>query len=659
MEMIEEGKSALILLAFLVWFVPFNMHAQRCEETPLKQTGKLMEKGLDHKNFDIHRRIAFLKQATEEDPQFASAWYALGNAYVMLAQMEGNGYLTAEKYFLNAIEICPFYNARVYYLLGKIAFSKKLYAQCNDYLQVYLKHEDAKDEKELSDAEKIKPLASFLAEVYAKPVPFSPQSISAVNTYEDEFLPMLTPDNSMLYYTRRYTKQGRNELTPRQVEEFYCASKDGEVYNPPKALAAPFNAPGEGYGGVTFALSNKQLIITICKQNKYGKVNCDLYGSTMKDGVWTEFFNLGDSVNTVDGWESQPSLSGDGSSLYFASAREGSKGMDIYYSSKKEDGSWSKAKLLGPEINTDKNEKSPFIHSDSKTLYFSSDGHIGLGGYDIFYVKTDSSGAFKKPLNLGYPINTPEDEAGFFVSLDGKKGYFSSSKLRGKGAGGWDVFTFDLYPEARPEKVLLLKGNLAADALPLAKTHIEIKGVKSKKITRIEVDSLTGGYAGIYTLEKNEDAVVSFIAPDAAFNSRLVKSLELDASPIIHTGTKTLEKVEKGKAFRMDNINYGVNSSELLQESKYILDAFADYLREQSGLKMEIRGHTDNRGNPADNLALSADRAFAVYSYLLSKGISNKQISFKGFGDKVPLVSNETEEGRNRNRRTEFYILPN
>jgi outer membrane protein OmpA-like peptidoglycan-associated protein len=133
----------------------------------------------------------------------------------------------------------------------------------------------------------------------------------------------------------------------------------------------------------------------------------------------------------------------------------------------------------------------------------------------------------------------------------------------------------------------------------------------------------------------------------------------LDASPIIHTGTKTLEKVEKGKAFRMDNINYGVNSSELLQESKYILDAFADYLREQSGLKMEIRGHTDNRGNPADNLALSADRAFAVYSYLLSKGISNKQISFKGFGDKVPLVSNETEEGRNRNRRTEFYILPN
>lgn len=263
-----------------------------------------------------------------------------------------------------------------------------------------------------------------------------------------------------------------------------------------------------------------------------------------------------------------------------------------------------------------------------------------------------------KPVNLGYPINTPEDEAGFFVSLDGKKGYFSSSKLRGKGAGGWDVFSFDLYPEARPEKVLLLKGTLAADAVPLSKTHIEIKGVKSKKITRIEVDSLTGGYAGIYTLEKNEDAVVSFMAPDAAFSSRLVKSTELDADPIIQAETKTLEKVEQGKAFRMDNINYAVNASELLQESKFVLDAFADYLQGQPGLQVEIRGHTDNRGNPADNLALSTDRAFAVYSYLLSKGISNKQISFKGFGDKAPLGTNETEEGRNRNRRTEFYILP-
>lgn len=656
--MIEEGKSALILFALLGWFMPVNLYAQRCEEAPSKKIIKLMEKGLDQKNYDIHRRIAFLKQATEEDPQFASAWYALGNAYVILAQTEGNGYLTAEKYFLSTIEICPFYNARVYYLLGKIAFSKKLYAQCNDYLQVYLKHEDAKDEKELSEAEKIKPLAAFLADTYANPVPFSPQSVSAINTYEDEFLPMLTPDNSMLYYTRRYTKQGRNELTPRQVEEFHCSAREGDMFKPPIALAAPFNVPGEGYGGVTFALSNQQLILTICKQNKYGKVNCDLYGSTMKDGVWSAFVNLGDSVNTADGWESQPTLSGDGKSLYFASAREGSKGMDIYYSSKKEDGKWSKAKRLGPEINTDKNEKSPFIHSDSRTLYFSSDGHIGLGGYDIFYVKTDTSGVFRKPVNLGYPINTAEDEAGFFVSLDGKKGYFSSSKLRGKGVGGWDVFSFDLYPEARPEKVLLLKGTLAADAVPLSKTHIEIKGVKSKKITRIEVDSLTGGYSGIYTLEKNEDAVVSFMAPDAAFSSRLVKSTELDADPVIHAETKTLEKVEQGKAFRMDNISYAVNASELLQESKYVLDAFADYLQGQPGLQVEIRGHTDNRGNPADNLALSTDRAFAVYSYLLTKGISNKQISFKGFGDKAPLGTNETEEGRNRNRRTEFYILP-
>jgi outer membrane protein OmpA-like peptidoglycan-associated protein len=653
MKKLKRIAAGMAVLLFA--FAPY-VSAQRCEEAPSKKAAKLLERGSDPKKSDIHTRIALLTQATEEDPQFASAWYALGAAYVSLASMNGTGYQAAEKYFRKAIEICPFYNAKAYFLLGKIAYGKQEYRDASGFFQMYLQHEDKKAEAEEAEALKLHPLVTFLANAYEHPVPFEPVSLQSINTYEDEFLPMLTPDNDKLFYTRRFTKQGRNELVPRQVEELTCSQQANNQFSAPFSMSAPFNSPGEGYGGVTFSVNNHLLIITICKSARGGAVNCDLYSSRWKEGKWSAFESLGDSVNTKDGWESQPTLSGDGNQLFFATAREGSRGMDIYGSRLKEDGTWSKAASVGKTINTDKNEKSPFIHSDSKTLYFSSDGHTGMGGYDLFFAKADSAGNFKRPVNLGYPINTPEDEAGFFVSLDGKRGYFSSNKLKGKGAGGWDVFGFDLYKEARPEKVLLFKGSLASENIPLSKARIEIKGIQSGKTSRIEVDSVTGEFAGVYAFEKNEDALVSFTADNAAFQVNLIKAPAEDAQPVVSLGKKELLQAEEGKSFVMENILYGVNSADLLKESKVLLDAFADYLNAHPNMKVEIRGHTDNKGNPADNLALSADRAFTVFSYLQQKGVGKNKLSFKGFGDSRPLAGNDTEEGRTRNRRTEFYI---
>jgi outer membrane protein OmpA-like peptidoglycan-associated protein/tetratricopeptide (TPR) repeat protein len=644
----------------LFFFVGVTVvYSQNCPEITDSKAKKLVGKAFE-KKYEFEERQDFLKRAIEIEPDYSEAYYEMGMIKVTLSKINGEGISAAEKYFKKAIELCPGKFCYAYFYLATINLGKENYGDAATYFAEFLKSEDnSRKPEDIEKAEKNLPICIGLDKIYKNPVPFQPSVIKEICTYEDEFLPMLSPDNELIFFTRRYNKQTRDLVYARQIEELTQATRVDGKFTSPKELSIPFNRSGDGYGGVTFSLDNTQLYITVCKLNKRGQNNCDIYFSEFVKGNWTELKSVGDGINTADGWESQPTLSSDGKTLIFAGARADSKGMDLYMSKKNDDGTWGMATNIGAPINTNGNEKSPFLHSDSKTLYFSSDGHIGLGGYDIFYSKSDSNDKFLMPTNIGYPINSNKDDVGFFVSTDGNQGYFSSNQLKDKGLGGYDIFSFELYKEARPEKVIFLKGTLTNDdKTKPANATIEIKSVDSKKVTTLNVDTATGKYIGVHTIKENEDVVVTVKQEGKAFTSQYISYKEETAGKPIKMDLES-KKIESNKAFTLNNIQYNTNSAELTKGSKSILEEFANFLKENSSISIEIRGHTDNVGNPINNMALSTDRAFTVFDFLEKSGIEKSRISFKGYGDTKPIRENTTEQGRTANRRTEFFITKN
>ena len=653
---------SVILHCFLINTGTLAQNEKGCPEVSDKKAIKLYEQGKNKKKYDKKQRLEFLRQAVELEADYVEALYLLADEQIKTAKFEGTSFNPAEKHLLKVIEVCPEYNPYAYSYLGQISYGSKKYSEAYKYLEKFLKYVgEIKTDADYDFASQMSKKAKAYAEIFENPVPFEPFCVNDVSSGEDEYLAIISPDNERMFFTRRMPVKTIDQpwQSDRLVEVFSYSKREEEKFESGKALTAPFNL-GDNYGGATISPDNKHLYVTVCKAGPKNYMNCDIFTSDFINGEWSELKNLGPKVNTEDGWEAQPSISADGRSLYFATARAESKGMDIYKTEKDGNGEWSAAQSLGAKINTDKNEKSPFIHSDSQTLYFSSDGHTGAGGYDIFFVKGDDKGEWQAPKNIGIPINTEQDEVGFFVSTDGRLGYFASNSFKGKckgKGGGYDIFAFDLYKEARPEEVLLVKGSLKNEKGEVEKdAKIEIKNTLTKKITQVEVDSVDGEYVAIVAIKQKEDVVLTVKKEGMAFSSKLISSKESTIGKLQQVNME-LKAIEIGAAYRLNNINYATNSADLTSESLYILDEFITFLNEIPSVKIAIHGHTDDVGADANNLALSTDRAFSVLQYLQEKGIDKGRLSFKGFGETSPLVSNISEENRAKNRRTEFVIL--
>ncbi|HOZ30806.1 MAG TPA: OmpA family protein, partial [Bacteroidales bacterium] len=416
-------------------------------------------------------------------------------------------------------------------------------------------------------------------------------------------------------------------------------------------------------GASSITIDNSTLYITICEFVSRDYDNCDIYYSVRKSDGWSELTNLGSNINGIYTWESQPSISADGKTLYFSSIRPGNIDFDpdyptcdIWYSTKNADGTWAKAQNLGQVINTSGNEKSPFIHSDSQTLYFSSDGHKGIGGYDIFFAKYRDN-KWTNPINIGYPINTQNNDLGFVVNTQGTKAYFASNKFNG--LGGWDIYSFDLYPDARPEKVFLVKGTLIDDSgAVVTEATLEVKNIRTEEVSQGVVDSETGNYAVAVTTEKDkhDDFLMIIKKEDYSYTSALIETSDTTFVKPVEINFE-VKPIEKGKAVELRDIYYATASYEIDNKSLAVLDGFAEFLIDNPTVKIEIRGHTDNTGNVQSNMTLSSNRAKSVYDYLISKSISRDRLRYQGYGPNKPIASNKTEEGRAKNRRTEFYIL--
>lgn len=664
--MLNKVKHLIFISCLLFPCILFSQEIAPCDLPDNKKAQKLYEEAMVEKKPSVRREL--LEQALELEPEHYQARYQFAYENIKLAEKNPMGsYAFAAKNLEQVIQECPNYHPYPYYYLGNISMGKKDYEKAVKYFNKFLKLEYAnvsdypKDyEKRMEEAEQLKKDAEFYANVYKNPVPFEPVVVTGISTKANEYLGIISPDNEMALYIRNYEKLKKGDLTPKLVEEFTVSHSTANGFDGGAAMPPPFNMT-ENVGGATISVNNKKLYLTICKFDMEGYKNCDIYTSDFVNDEWTEPVSVGEGVNQKNSFEGQPSVSADGKTMYFVSIREDEIGtidnMDLYKSEMQIDGKWGKAKNLGRKINTSGNEKSPFIHSDSHTLYFSSDGLKGIGGFDIFYSRQDSTGNFIAPVNIGYPINSENDDVGFFVSTDSKTAFFSSNELK-TGVGGWDMYSFQLYKEARPEMMRIAKGELKDDeGRPVTAAKIELKNIKTKEIQQVDVDTISGEYVALMNL--STDYIMTVKSEGAAFTSQFIAKEDTTvAKPkSVQKIDFEVKKIETGSAHRINNINFGTNSFAMEENSKLVLDEFILFLKENPTIKIAIHGHTDDIGNDGDNMTLSQNRAQAVYNYIAQKGIDKGRLSYKGFGETKFLVQNTSEENRAKNRRTEFVIV--
>ncbi len=472
---------------------------------------------------------------------------------------------------------------------------------------------------------------------------FAPHNIGDnINSTESEYFPSLTIDNSEMVFTRNVGKYN---------EDFYSSKRKNGNWEASKPMEGNVNTP-ENEGAQMISQDGQWLVFTGCNRRE-GFGSCDIYISYLTDKGWSEAINLGGNVNS-EFWESQPCLSPDKKDLYFASRVPGGYGgSDIYVSHLQSNGKWSEPENLGREINTTGDEQCPFIHADNQTLYFTSNGLPGYGDADLFYTRKGPKAVWSKPVNLGYPINTISQEGTLFITADGKTAYYSSDRNDSK--GGLDIYSFELREDVRPYKTLWVKGQVfdskTKKGLPSAMELIDLQS--KEPLSKVQTDE-KGNY--LVTLPVGKDYAFNVNRKGYLFYSDNF-SLSRAVQDSIYEKNIPLQPIEVNASIVLNNVFFDVNKFDLKQESQVELDKLVQLLNDNPTIKIEISGHTDNVGKPADNLTLSNNRAKAVVVYLGSKGIPSQRLLAKGYGETKPVTDNKTEEERAKNRRTEMRVV--
>jgi outer membrane protein OmpA-like peptidoglycan-associated protein len=501
------------------------------DKKTLKQLHKIkIEPDLDKKLVLLHKAIAKNTTQAALDYEIAETYLRKGNVSLRTKGSPSEGEQLIKKaayYYQTSIQKCDSYHPKSYYNLGNIFFSMGKEKEALFCYKSFVNFEEKYPDQIKGDYQNQKTNAlniidglEFEDKLRANPVPFKPDMVQKVSTPLDEYFPMISPDNDLLFYSRKVDRTRLGDIASNVVEEFTISEKQGEnnTFSQGSPLETPFNdGTFKNYGSATLSVDNREMIICACRKERVYRqnyLNCDLYVSKFKrsgaggnDFQWSPLKNLGPNINTKDGWEAQPSLSSDGQTLFFTSIRKGSRDNDIYISKKQNDGKWGPARPFD-EINTEGKDKSPFFHQDGETLYFvssTSDERRGMGGLDIFYIRRDGE-SWTTPQNIGFPINSAEDELGIFVSTSGRIAYFSSFK-----DGNWNIYAFNLYKEARPEEVVIIKGNLStSDGSVVKDAKVSIHYDDTDETQEINVNQDDGSYAAVVKVK--ESKTVSIVA---------------------------------------------------------------------------------------------------------------------------------------------------
>ncbi len=594
-----------------------------------------------------------LKKAAAADPRFIEPRIYLAEMYE-----ERNKPVEAMAAYTEVLAINAAYFPPAALHLADLEMGQGLYTQARKHYAM-AKQLDKDPERKQRAARGIEN-ADFAVKAVQQPVPFDPVNLGpGVNTKDPEYFPAVTVDDSTLMFTRLL--QDKRSSYGMQ-EDFYVSHKqqDGKW-----STAQPVNTVNtlDNEGAGTLTPDGRFIIFTKCAgvDGSYGKDlkglgSCDLFISRRTGDHWSKPQNLGVPVNSA-GWESQPSMGSDGRTLYFirgARTREGKQNTDIYVSRMGDDGAFSKPELLGPNVNSPGKEESVQIHPDGKTLYFSSDGRVGMGGLDIYMSRMQADGSWGPALNLGYPINTPGDENSVLVNANGQLAYFASD--RAGGFGDLDLYGFTLYPEARPTPVSYIRGKVTdkATGKPL-EADVELYDLGTGKLaTASYSDPITGEFT--VCLPTGVDHALNASADGYLFYSRNYSFSEMKGNAPYQLNV-ALSKAERGQTIALRNIFFQTASYALLPTSTMELDKLVKMMKTSPQMRIEVGGHTDNVGKDAANQLLSEQRAKAVRDYLVEHGIGADRLTAKGYGPTRPVATNDNEEGRALNRRTEVTVL--
>ena len=463
-----------------------------------------------------------------------------------------------------------------------------------------------------------------------------------VNSEYPDYLPYITADRSKLFFTSRRpgSTGGKKEYDGMVFEDIYISNNKGGAWDVPYNPGAPLNSDVHD---ACIGLADDGQMMFVYKSVNGG----DVYTSELKGKRWTNPEPL--TINS-EFFETCVTISSDERTLLFVrKVMDGSR--DIYSCSRTTGGAWSKPKKVD-NINTEWDEDAPFLHPDGKTLYFSSKGHSTMGGYDIFKSERTATG-WGVPKNMGYPLNTAGDDVYFILSADGKVGFYSSDKEGGYGKT--DIYSIRMPADEKQPELALLKGVIKDATGKPVEADITITDNTTKEtVAKLHSNEATGEY--LLALPAGKNYGIAIEKQGHLFYSENVYTLSATGYKEIVKDIK-LSTTGKGSKTALNNLFFDSGKAELKPESATELERLAKFLAENSTIKIEISGHTDNIGNQDANKALSEKRAQQVVNYLMAKGISKDRLSAKGYGSSQPLASNDTPDGRQQNRRTEIRVL--
>lgn len=668
-----------ILSTFLLVVFSSCATAQQGYSTKNKKAISLFEEGQKSPNKNINPRtgrpdftvgIELMEKALEKDPAFWEAHLLAGE----FCEYSGRND-EAIKHYQDALQINPNHSpsGSTYFFLGSLMYINGDYDGALKTMDMYTKNRNANPEL-IKKANEIQNSCDFAIDQMKNPTKFNPINIGpGINTADPEYFPTITVDGKTILFTRRIA-DSRVAGPYKQQEDFFISHlSENNVWGKADPMPSNINTVNNE-GAPTIAADGRTLIFIACPDatgtdygdGRTGKGSCDLFITKRIGSRWMNPENIPGQINTAN-WETQPSLSSDGKTIYFIRGirgQGGAKSSDIYMSTLLENGNWGPAVKLPDYINTPQEEESVLIHPDGKTLYFASRGHVGFGGSDLFMTKKDDKGIWSKPINLGYPINSKFDENSLMVSPDGEIGFFASN--REGGFGDLDIYYFVMPEHLRPTKTLYFEGTVfdVKTRMPLAGKFKLVDLKTGEEVIRSEADKVTGEF--MVTLPLDKEYALSVDYPGYNFFSQNFDMKNPDNSEAIHMDVPMIPTGDETPVV-LANVFFDLNKTDLRPESFVELNKLVDYLKTNASLKIEIGGHTDTRGDDKANQILSEGRAKSVMNYLIKEGITATRLSSKGYGETKTVVSDEEvaklstdkekEKAHQKNRRTEYKFI--
>jgi len=694
-------KNKYLLLTLFCLIIKYQINAQPNSNKQSDRTDYYIAENLiEDENF--LNAIDLYNKMLETDPYNSDLNCKIGFCYLNTAQLKEKAIIHLEnaiKYIVDEDDDKSEQNAPIeeaYFYLGKAYHVNNMFDKAMENLNKLKTDFKITDKEFLQIIDREIEMVNNIIELRKNPINMNIFNLGeVVNSSYSDHSPVINGDQSVLIFTskREGSTGGEKTADGQYFEDIYISEFVDNKWNEPRSIGANINTD-EHEASIGLAFDGQKLFIY--KDDDNGSI----YMSSLIGDVWSKPVKLGSSINTRFR-ETHASLSADGKQLYFTSDRRGGfGGLDIYFSELKADGTWGEAKNLGSTVNTIYDEEGPYIHPDGITLYFSSRGHKSMGGFDIFKTELNEFGTWRQPENIGYPINTTENDIFYIPTPDGKRSFYVSQRKGGLGAA--DIYLLDL-PDAQETNIVIARGYFKKCKGKLPEIKITVTDVYQEKMLLFTpnasgkyIMNLSRGkkYSIVYEVDgepfKTEEYQVPANAPFQIEKDTIELPSDEPCDEVVATKNKTDENLKQTDVtaeltstkpkIKSDSSN--VDESGVVYDEGVIiknilfpfgkasgfkpdpnLDFLAKFLNENSACVIEIGAYADAKGSDDYNLKLTQKRAVAIKDYLVQRKVNAKQITTKGYGESNPIAINQNsdgtwnEEGQKFNRRIEFKVL--